>query len=225
ELQIAIGDAPDQFPRPIDDRHAGDLESHHQLLRFAQWAVGTQRDGVHDHPRLAALHAIDFGRLAIDRHVLMDHANAALARHGDRHLRLGHRIHGGGDDRNVERNRASEAADDGNVTGMHRRVTGHEEHVVKGQSDVRSEGSHLESYGEVLVSSTGFFFASSTAALPAAARPSRNRPALPTASIVPLMIVTGTRPARIVSSSVSATFWNAGAPAARCEYFDSRNSM
>ena len=33
------------------------------------------------------------------------------------------------------------------------------------------------------------------------------------------------RPARSVSSSVSATFWNGGAPAGRSAYFDSRNSM
>src|SRR5512145_591688 len=125
---------------------------------------------------------------------------------------------------------------------MDRRVTRHEQDVVEREGDVGPEGSHLESYSAGFVSSTGFvsmetglvstdfasagfFFASSTAALPAAASPPRNRPALPTASIVPRMMFTGTRPARIVSSRVSATFWNAGAPAARCEYFDSRNSM
>src|SRR6266540_1770201 len=148
-------------------------------------------------------------------------------------LRLGDGIHRGGDDRDVEWNGASEAAGDGDVARMYRRVTGHEQDVVKGEGDVGSEGSHLGSYWGGLVSSTCFsgvgvaacFFASSTAAFPAAASPSKNLPALPTASIVPRMMVTGTRPARMVSSSVSATFWNAGAPAARCEYFDSRNSM
>src|SRR5882672_3935788 len=51
-----------------------------------------------------------------------------------------------------------------------------------------------------------FFVASSTAAFPAAASPSKNFPALPTVSIVPRMMLRGTRPARSVSSRVSATF-------------------
>src|SRR6266496_5894497 len=102
---------------------------------------------------------------------------------------------------------------------------------VLGQLSVNTsrDGSTPHDYGAAGGSSTGFgssFFlvASSTAAFPAAASPSRNFPAFPTASIVPLMIFTGTRPARSVSSSVSATFWNAGAPAGRSAYFDSRNS-
>src|SRR6185295_19121535 len=104
---------------------------------------------------------------------------------------LGDGVHGGGNERNVERDRAGEAAGDGDVAGMHRRVTGHEQDVVKGEGDVGSEGSHGESYAGGLDSSTGvsvafsvafsvtFFVASSTAALPAAARPSKKRPAFP----------------------------------------------
>src|SRR5690349_4792259 len=228
ELEIAIGDDADQLAGAVDDRHAGNLEAHHQLLRFAQRAVGAERDRVHDHPRFATLYAVYLGRLAVDRHVLVDHADPTQPRHADRHLGFGDGVHGSGDDRNVERNLAREAAGDGHATGMHRRVTGHEQDVVKSEGDVGSEGSHGGSYWGGFVSSTcfsGFFFASSTAAFPAATTPSKNRPALPTSSIVPLMIVTGTRPARMVSSSVSPTFWNAGAPAARCEYFDSSNPM
>src|SRR6185503_15863394 len=126
------------------------------------------------------------------------------------HLGFRDRIHRGGDERDIERDRAGEAAGDGNVAGMDRRMTGHEQDVVKGEGDVGSEGSHGESYWAGLDSSTGFspvfFVASSMAVLPAAAKPSRKRPAFPTASIVPRMMFTGTRPARSVSSSVSATF-------------------
>src|ERR1051325_1148238 len=154
----------------------------------------------------ASLHAIDLGGLPVDRHVLVDDADAALARHRDRHFRFGDRVHRGGHDRDIQGNGAREAAGDFDVAGMHRRVTGHEQDVVEGQGDVGSEGSHGGSYWGGLVSSTGFLVASSTAAFPAATTPSKNLPAFPTASIVPRMIVTGTRPARIVSSSVSATF-------------------
>src|SRR5438876_8083086 len=108
ELQVAIRDDADQFPRPIHDRHAGDLETHHQLLGFAQRPVGAEGDGVHDHSRFAALHAVDLGRLAVDRHVLVNHPDAAKARHPHRHLRFGDGIHGSRNDRDVERNLACE---------------------------------------------------------------------------------------------------------------------
>src|SRR3989442_757460 len=136
ELQVAIRDDAGQLAGAIHDRHAGDLEAHHELLRLAQRAVGAERDRVHDHPRFAALDAIHFGSLTIDRHVLVDHADAAQARHGHRHLRLGHGIHGRGDNRDVQRNGAGEAAGDGDVAGMHCRVMRHEHDCVKGEVDV-----------------------------------------------------------------------------------------
>src|SRR2546428_710941 len=88
ELQVAVRDDPDQLPRPIDDRHARDLEPGHQLVGLAQRAVRAQRDGIEDHPRLAALDAVHLRRLAVDGHVLVQHADAALARDRHRHLRL-----------------------------------------------------------------------------------------------------------------------------------------
>src|SRR3989442_14697411 len=112
---------------------------------------------------------------------------------------------------------------------MYDRETQNEKNVVESESGSRPEDSHGESYWAGGVSSTlslsaDFFAASSTAAFPAAATFSSNFPAFPTASIVPLMMLTGTRPARRVSSSVSATRSNGGRPAGRPAYFDSRNS-
>ena len=51
-------------------------------------ASGRERDGIEDHPALGALDPVDFRRLAVDRHVLVDDADAARPRHRDRHLRL-----------------------------------------------------------------------------------------------------------------------------------------
>src|SRR2546428_205621 len=98
ELQVAVRDDPDQLPRAVHDRHARDLEADHQLMSLAQRAVRAQRDGVEDHPRLAALDAVHLRRLAVDGHVLVDHADAALARDRHRHLRLRDGVHRGGDD-------------------------------------------------------------------------------------------------------------------------------
>ena len=45
--------------------------------------AGRERDRVDDHPALGPLHAIDFGRLFLDRQILVDDAEAAVLRHGD----------------------------------------------------------------------------------------------------------------------------------------------
>src|SRR5207253_2575813 len=233
ELEIAIGDDADQAPRVVHYRDAGDAEPLHQPHRLAQRAVGAERDGMEDHPRLAALHAVHFGRLAVDRHVLVDYADATLTRDRDRHLRFGDRVHRGGHEGDVERDAAGEARAHVHVPRVHAREPRNEQNVVESEGSSGAEGSHGESYWAGGVSSTlsltlsfsaDFFAASSTAAFPAAATFSSNFPALPTASMVPLMILTGTRPARSVSSSVSATRWNGGAPAGRSAYLDSRNS-
>src|SRR5712692_45786 len=241
ELEVTVCDDADQPARVVDDRHARDPEPFHQLHRVAQRAVGPQRDRVQDHSRLAPLHAIHLSRLAVQRHVLVDHPDPALARHCDRHLRLSDGVHRGGDERDVERDGAREAGAGVHVARMHGGVPRHEQDVVESESSGRAEGSHGQSYWDGGVSSTlarspgvsagaspafaaGFLDASSTAARPAAATFSSSLPAFPTASIVPRMMFTGTRPARSVSSSVSATRWNGGAPEGRSAYFDSRNS-
>ncbi len=109
---------PDQAAVGVDDRHAGDLEARHQRHRFTQRGVRRERDGIEDHPALGTLHAIDLGRLPIDRHVLVEHADAAGARHRDRHLRLGHGVHRRRDERHVQRDAAREARRRVDVLGM-----------------------------------------------------------------------------------------------------------
>src|SRR5437773_13031 len=227
ELQIAVRDDADQAPGVVHDRHAGDTEPLHQPYRLAQRAVRAERDGMQDHPRLAALHAIHFRRLPVDGHVLVDHPDPALARDRDGHLGLGDGVHRRRHERHVEWDTPGEAGANVDIPRMHAGVPRHEEHVVEGESGARAEASHGESYwggGGSSTFSEPCFAASSTAAFPAAANFSRSFPAFPTASIVPRMMFTGTRPARSVSSSVSATFWNGAAPAGRSAYFDSRNS-
>src|SRR5436853_366235 len=80
ELQVAVGDDAHQAPGVVHDRDARDAEPLHQAHRFAQRPVRPESDGVQDHPRLAALHAVHLRRLAVHRHVLVDEADAALAR-------------------------------------------------------------------------------------------------------------------------------------------------
>ena len=99
-------------------------------------ASGAERDRVEDHPALGPLHAIDFGRLAVDRHVLVDHADAAGARHRDRHLALGHGVHRRRDERDVQRNAAREARRGVDVLRVGDRMARHEQDVVERQRRV-----------------------------------------------------------------------------------------
>ena len=61
-----------------------------------------ERDRVDDHPALGPLHAIDLGRLFLDRQVLVDDADAALLRHRDGQPGLGDRVHRRAEQRHVD---------------------------------------------------------------------------------------------------------------------------
>ena len=100
---------------------------------FAERAVGTERDRVQDHPALAPLDPVDFGGLPVDRHVLVDHADAAGPRHGDGHFRLGHGVHRGGDQRDVELDAPGEPAAHIHILRMDRRVPRNQQHIVESQ--------------------------------------------------------------------------------------------
>ena len=102
-----------------------------------------ERDRVDDHPALRPLHAIDFGRLFVDRQVLVDDAEAAVLGHGDRQARFGDRVHRRADERHVQPDVAREARRDVHLRRQHGRVLRHEQHVVEGQG-----GGELGSGGE-----------------------------------------------------------------------------
>ncbi len=142
ELQVAVGDDADQPPLAIHDRHARDLEPPHQGVRLPERAIGTERDGIEDHPALAPLDLVDFGGLPLDRHVLVQHADAAGAGHRDGHLGLGDGVHGGGDERDVEGDGAGEATDGRDFARVHRRVSRHEEHVVEREARLGADDGH-----------------------------------------------------------------------------------
>src|SRR5439155_761252 len=72
---------------------------------------------------------------------------AAFARDGDRHLRLRDRVHGGGDQGNVERDATREPRAHVHVPRVHAREPRNEQNVVEGEGGGRPEGSHGESYG------------------------------------------------------------------------------
>ena len=71
--------------------------------------------------------------LLVGLEVAVDDADAAGLRHGDRHPGLGHRVHGRGDDRDVERDRAGDARADVGLGRQHLREARLEQDVVEGE--------------------------------------------------------------------------------------------
>ncbi len=101
ESQVAIGQDADQ-PAVLGDRHAGDAIAFHQRERVENLEFGLDRDGVDNHSAFTALYAIHFLGLTLHRHVAMHDADAALLRQRDGKVRLGDRVHGRADDRDVD---------------------------------------------------------------------------------------------------------------------------
>ena len=100
EAQIAIGQNADELSMT---RHgnARDPIALHQFERVGDLLFRLDRDRIDDHAALSALYAVDFFRLTLDAHVLVDDADAALLGQRDREVRLGHRVHGRAEDRDV----------------------------------------------------------------------------------------------------------------------------
>ena len=51
-----------------------------------------------DHTGLGALDEVNLRRLLVDRQIAMEHPNPALASHSNSHSRLGHGVHGAGNE-------------------------------------------------------------------------------------------------------------------------------
>ena len=63
----------------------------------------------------------------------MNDADAALLRHGDGHARLGHRVHGRGEQRGVQRDVARELGLRAHLRGNNFAVRRHQQNIIKGE--------------------------------------------------------------------------------------------
>ena len=116
EAQVAVGDDPDDLP-PLDDRQSGNSMLVGERQHLAHRHRGWNRDRILDDAAFEALDLRDLRCLPRRRHVLVDDAKAPFLRDRDRQAGLGHRVHGRGKQRDIERNRACEAGGERNVAG------------------------------------------------------------------------------------------------------------
>ena len=132
KAQVAVGQNAHQ-PLALRHRHAGDLVAPHHFERVADHLVRADGHRVHDHAALRALHLVDLAGLVGDGQIAVHNADAALLRHGDGHARLGHRVHGRGEQRGVQRNVAGQLGLRADLHGHHVAVGGHQQHVIEGK--------------------------------------------------------------------------------------------
>src|SRR5690554_285821 len=123
DTQVTTGHDADQLAI-FNHRKAGETQ-------FA--GLGQQIDGFHvgsDSYRIlhngsfVALDLAHFGSLLFDGHVLVHNANAALLGHGNGQTGLGHGIHGGGQQRNIDFDIAGQAGFQADILGQNFGVAG-----------------------------------------------------------------------------------------------------
>src|SRR5690606_9499847 len=90
-------------------------------------------DRVFHESDLKFLHGKNLSGLLLNIHVLVNNADPTFLSHGNRQTGLGHRIHGGGDQRYTQFNITSQAGFQADVLGQDFGITGNQENIVKGQ--------------------------------------------------------------------------------------------
>ena len=132
KAEIAIGEDAHQ-PLALRDRHAGDLVAPHHVEGVADHLVRPNGHRVNDHAALRALYLVDFAGLFGDGEIAMHDADAALLGHGDGHARLGYCVHGGREQRGVERNFAGQLGLRADLDGHYVAQGRHQQHIVEGE--------------------------------------------------------------------------------------------
>jgi len=93
-------------------------------------------DGFLDQSVDVVFDAADLGQLLAFRHIVMDEAQPAVERHGDGHARFSHRVHVGGDGRNVQMQIFRELRVELRVARQNFRIQRGQRDVVKRQADL-----------------------------------------------------------------------------------------
>ncbi len=126
----------------VHDGDPADRKLPHEPGRASQGCPRTQGDGLEDHAALGTLHSIHLRALSLGGHVLVDDPDPAFPGHGDRHLILRHRVHGGRDERYREANVAGESRRHIDILGMDSGSSWCEKDVVERQRFAQRKLDH-----------------------------------------------------------------------------------
>ena len=135
ETHIAIGDDANQPPRAsFHHRNAADAVPVLQRAHFSQSLVRMHGQRVHHHAGFKLLHLPHLRGLIFRREILVDHANAAGLRHGNRHRGFRDGIHRRRNQRNIQPNFLGEPRMRQGLRRQHGGIGGHQQHIIKGIS-------------------------------------------------------------------------------------------
>ena len=135
EPQVAVGDDAEQVVVDVDDRQTGHAVLATDPVEVLQRRVGADRDRVGDDPGLGPLHQVDLVGLVVERQVAVEHPEAALTGHRDRHPRLGDGVHRRAHQRRPQRDLAGQPAGGVDVAGRQVRMARQEQDVVVGETE------------------------------------------------------------------------------------------
>ena len=134
EADVPVGQDADQPPARFDHRNPGNPVRRHEVERVGERRVRPDGDRVDHHAGFELLDPPDLVRLLFDVEILVQDADPAGLRHGDREPALGHRVHRRGDQRNAQRDAPRQPR---RGVGFARKDGGlgrHEKHVIEGKS-------------------------------------------------------------------------------------------
>src|SRR5690606_10317445 len=132
EAHVAGGDDAHQITM-VQHRHAGNVVLAGDVEQVTDSRISLDGDRILHHAGLEALDLAHLGSLLLDGHVLVDDANAAFLSHGDGQTRLGDRVHGSGQQRNVQFDAAGQAGLQADILGQYLGITGNEQDVVESE--------------------------------------------------------------------------------------------
>ena len=159
EPDIPVGDDAEQDTVGASHRDTGDPVPAAQPVHVGDRRVRPAGHRVGDHAGLGPLDHVHLLRLLLDGQVAVQHADATLAGHGDRHPGLGHGVHGRRHQRDAEPMTARDPGRGVRLAGQHRRMSREQEHIVEGQTDgrelVRLVGNTVISHGTFTGSGSG----------------------------------------------------------------------
>ena len=143
KAHVAVGHDTDDAASLVHHRKAGDIVALLQRLGVCERLVRAKRDRIVDDAAFKPLHAADFGGLLQKSEIAVNDADATGLRHGNRHPRLGHRVHRRRQERDVHADRLRHKGRCIGVRWQHARGGRNQKHVVKGESLTNLHGNLL----------------------------------------------------------------------------------
>ena len=142
EAQVPVGHNTDELA-VLGHRNAGNPVLLHDLVRVADGVVWRDGHRVQNHAALGFLDLVHFGRLVCRREHPMDDPDTALTGDRDGQPGLGDRVHGGADDRDVDRDAAGQPRAGVGFGRQDGGFSGDQRHIVEGQSHRQGRLQHV----------------------------------------------------------------------------------